>query len=762
VGTISCSGTIRGKVRCDLRPLKGVTVNLTSSFDGITFENPNPVTDSRGEFVTTAIVDRNTPITPNVIITAAAVIIEETIRSSITARVECINCPDPIITPTQAVQAAPSQLRTVTCPGTPISGRITCEGLPIPNVEVSFEVTSASGKVIVTPNPTLSNNEGVYSATILAFPGAREIVTIVTTATIGGTTVRSEPESYEVICPGCENLEITFDGPNQISCNGTISGRLTCDNEPVANIPITLSGSPILNIITPNPVTNENGEFSSVVTINFNTPSQEADYTAQATFNGVETTATGNVFVDCVRCTTPQLTLNVPELQIGCDGGTITGRFTCNGEPISNAPVILTLLSSGEVIVDPNPAITNADGIYSATLKPGLNVIETITIIASAMIGGEEVRSPARNVAVNCRCENPVVELDNPGPISCRTVITGRVLCQGIPVPGITVNLSSPILNFETPNPITEPDGSFSSVAAVQPITPVEEGVPYTAEAVVFGIPVFNTNFVRVECLVCDGVSLTLIPPEGTVGCDGAPISGRVLCGNTPAQKIAVFFNVDPSIAFISPNPAITDSNGNYSAVLSPNQGAIGTVEISAATSLGGNGISAGPFPVNLNCPVPPPECPCRFRLNTQGRAQPGANIRVVRFGHVQDYLGTLNITVVQCGSGIQGICNPAVDNFNFVFNASNGDNFQFTQGRRTEIFCEDNLTTAIVEGTIHGRINNGPARTFDAKITAILNRMNNTITWTIFATDNTTTTFETISPFTAATDPTSFIIGCP
>ncbi|UXH46189.1 transthyretin-like family protein [Rossellomorea vietnamensis] len=762
LGTISCDATISGKVRCDLRPLQGVTVNLTSPSDLLTFQNPNPVTNSRGEFSTTVIVDRNTPVTPNVSITARAVVVEETITDTITARVECLNCSNLIVTSPETVQAFASQLQAVTCPGIPIDGRVTCQGLPVPNVEIGFEVDSPSGKVIVTPNPTLTNNDGVYEATILPFPGALEIVTIVTTATIGGNTFRSEPVEYEINCPGCENLSITLDSPPQISCNGFLSGRLTCDGEPVANVPVALTGSSVLNIINPNPVTNENGEFTSLVTINFDTEGQEADYTASATFTGIEVTASGNVFVDCVRCNNPLLTLNQPLSPIGCDGGTITGQFTCNGEPIINTPVFFTVMSSGTVTVNPNPAITNADGIFNATIQPGLNVTETITIQASSMFGGEEVTSESRNASVNCVCENPVIELDNPGPISCRAVITGRVLCQGLPVPGVTVNLSSPLLNFETPNPVTGPDGSYSSVVTVQPITPVQEGVPYTAEAVVLGISASNTNFVRAECLVCDGQSLTLIPPAGSVGCDGAPLSGRVLCGNTPAQKVAVFFSVDPSIAFVSPNPAITDANGNYSAVITPNQGAIGPVELTATTAVAGNGITAGPFQVNLNCPVPPPECPCRFRLNTQGGAQPGARIRVVRFGHVEDYTGRLNITVVQCGSGIQGICNPAVDNFNFVFNASNGDNFQFTQGRRTSISCENNLTTAIVEGTINGRINNGPSRSFDAKITAVLNKINNTITWTLFATDNTTTTFETLVPFTAPTDPTSFIIGCP
>ncbi|MCC5801414.1 hypothetical protein [Rossellomorea vietnamensis] len=767
IGTISCSATITGKVRCDLRPLEGVRVDLTSSFAGITFSNPVPITDKRGEFTTTAIVTRNTPVTPNVRITAEATVVDQRITDSVTARVECLNCPNPIITITPETQLLPLQLPRATCPGTPISGTLTCEGLPVPNAEVTFEVESESGKVIVTPNPTITDNNGKYSATILPFSGALEIVTIVAVATFGGNTARSAPQQYEVICPGCDELDITIDDQVQISCRGTISGRLTCDGVPVATVPVSLSASPVLNIINPNPVTDGNGEFSTLVTVNFDTPLQEAFITAEASYNDQTATVTGTVFADCTRCETPDLTLFTPEGPVGCDGGTITGQFTCNGEPIADAPVYFTVISAGSVSVDPNPAITDSNGLYTAVLQPGLDVNETISIYATSMIGGVEVTSPSSNVLVDCACTNPVIELDDPGPISCRSVITGRLLCEGFPVPNVAVTLSSPLLQFQTPNPITGPNGEFSSVVTVQPITPVQEGVPYTAEATVNGIMATNTNFVRAECLVCDGQSVTLIPPEGTVGCDGASISGRVLCGNTPAKNVAVFFTIDPSVptqAFVNPNPAITDDNGNYTAFLTPVQGTVGTIQLSAYTSLAGNGISAGPYPVRINCPTPPPVCPCKFNLSTKEDCEDCnevARIRVTQFGKVTDYSGELAISVTECGLRRQSPCDPKVDNFSFDFKARNGDRFRFTQGRRTSISCRDNFTVATVEGTINGRINNGPIRTYNATITARWNQATNIITWEIFATDNTTTTFQTITPFTAPGESGSFIAGC-
>ncbi|WP_173917685.1 hypothetical protein [Halobacillus sp. Marseille-Q1614] len=364
------------------------------------------------------------------------------------------------------------------------------------------------------------------------------------------------------------------------------------------------------------------------------------------------------------------------------------------------------------------------------------------------------------------KCTNPRIELHNPGPISCQATITGRVLCDEGFVPGIEVNLSSTasFMSFTPANPITNLFGEFTSTVTVEQGTDITEGVDYTASAVVNGVTIENTNFVRAGCVACDNPVITLDTPEATVTCDGAALSGTVTCGEDGEgiTDVAVFFTPAVNNVFINPNPAITDSNGVYTATITPITGAMETINITAFTTVGGIPISDGPNSVDVDCPLPPMECTCKFRLNTQGGEQPEANIRVTRFGNVMDYTGTLNITVNQCGASAGGGCDPGIDNFNFTFNANNGDTFQFTQGRRTSITCEDNFTRATVIGHINGRINQGPARTFTATITATLNNVTNVITWEIYAEDETATTFETLTPFAAPGSPQSFIADCP
>lgn len=160
-----------------------------------------------------------------------------------------------------------------------------------------------------------------------------------------------------------------------------------------------------------------------------------------------------------------------------------------------------------------------------------------------------------------------------------------------------------------------------------------------------------------------------------------------------------------------------------------------------------------------MNCPHH--DCPCKFNLNTQGGAQPGARIRVTRFGVQEDLIGQMNINVLECGASQSGGCNPANDNFNFIFNASNGDVYNFTQGRRRFISCGENFRRATVVGTIRGRVNNGPFRDFEVTITVTLDPVTKVAEWEILAFDGTSTRFETIGPWRAQASLQSFIADC-
>jgi len=649
---ISCEATISGRVLCDHVPVPGVQVNLTSTFPELEFSDPTPETNRRGVFTTTVTVPRGTPIAPNVRITATATVLGRTVSDSIVVRAGCIECTNPELT-LNPIEG------TIGCPGTQISGRLTCDGQAVPNAAVSFTIGNDSTKVVITPNPAITKSDGTYTATLVPFLGIDATITVTASATVGGIPVTSETQPVTVECLPCQNPDIILNDLGPIECEGVVTGRVLCDGRPVAGVLVRLS-SPLLVFQSPTVITNGNGEFSSPVIVPPGTSEQVTSYTARTEVNGI---------------------------------------------PVSES-------NTAEVSCPP--------------------------------------------------CQNPVIQLDNPGPISCRAVITGRVLCDGLPVPGVQVTLTSPLLVFQPSVVTTNLNGEYSSVATVPFPTPITEGVSYTASATVNGIPVSNTNFVRAGCVDCQNPAMNLIVPP-TIECDGT-IRGRVVCDvSTPIPDVPVFFDIVQSHTnvFINPNPAITGADGRYTATIMGVEGTVETVTVRARATVGGIPISAGPFNVSINCPVPP-ECPCKFKLDTQGGAQPGARIRVTRFdNNVTDYIGTLNVTINECGASPGAPCNPAVDNFNFVFNANNGDNFQFTQGRRTMISCEQNFTVANVEGMIRGRINNGPPRTFEARIRATLNRVNGQITYEIFATDNTTTIFETLVPFTAAGSPQSFIVDC-
>jgi hypothetical protein len=650
-GTISCEGVITGRVRCDMVPVEGATVTLTSSFPQLILDNPTPVTNRRGEFTTNVNIPRGTPITPDVRITATVTLSGETDSDTIIVRAGCIRCTNPVLTlnPVGGI---------VGCRGTQLSGRLTCDGQSVPNAAVSFTIGNDSSRAVITPNPAITQADGTYIATLIPLPGIDTTITVTASAIIGGIPVSSMTQPIIVECLPCQNPVILLNELDPIVCDGIVTGRVLCDGRPVAGVQVRLS-SPLLVFESPTIITNANGEFSNDVSVPAGTSDQEATYTARTEVNGISVSETNTVEVSCPPC------------------------------------------------------------------------------------------------------KNPVIQLDNPGPISCRAVITGRVLCDGSPVPGVQVTLSSPLLIFQSSVVTTNFNGEYSSVATVPFPTPITEGVAYTASATVNGIPVSNTNFVRAGCVDCSNPAINLIVPP-TMECSGT-IMGRVVCdGTTPIPNVPVFFDIVQSQTnvFINPNPAITGADGRYTATITAIEGTVETITVRARSTVSGIPISAGPFNVSINCPTPP-ECSCKFKLDTQGGEQPGAQIRVTRFGIVMDYTGTLNVTINECGASPGAPCNPAVDNFNFVFNANNGDNFQFTQGRRTIISCEEDFTVAIVEGLINGRINNGPARTFDAQIRATLNNMTGDITYEIFATDNTTTTFQTLVPFTAPGSPQSFITDC-
>jgi hypothetical protein len=380
VGTISCEGVVSGRILCDFRPLQGVTVNLTSSFAGLIFENPNPVTDSTGRFSTRVTIVPGTPITPGVIITATAQVGTVTISDHIVVRVDCIVCINPVLT----LNPIPD---FVGCKGTKLTGRLTCDGVPIGGAAVTFTIQSASNKVIVTPNPAITLADGTYKATLVLFPDVDEIITITARTMIGGKQVSSETRQVTVRCVKCRDLSITLSRlkRNKISCRAVISGTLSCDGIPLSNRTVSMTGSPILQFLPSNPVTDEDGIFTSVVIVSPGTPFQPASITASAMVDGNFDSVTVDVTAGC-KPAKPVMTLEIPENAVTADGEEIAGHLTSNGFPLAGIPVKLKL-SHGQVLVNEKSVVTGEDGRFTVFIQPQPGIKETISIKAVAAIG---------------------------------------------------------------------------------------------------------------------------------------------------------------------------------------------------------------------------------------------------------------------------------------------------------------------------------------------------------------------------------------
>lgn len=600
IGIISCEGIISGRVLCDYQPLQGVTVTLSSSFPGLVFEDDTSVTDSTGRFSTRVTVPLGTPITPNVQITATAVVIGKTISDTIFVRVDCIFCKNPVLT----LEPIPCP---VGCKGTQIRGRLVCDGQAIGNAAISFIIESASNRVVITPNPAITQSDGRYTATLVPFPDVDETIRITAVTKIGGLKVVSITREVSVRCVKCKNPEIKLNKLKKIDCRSTISGKVTCDGVPQANVPVTLTGSSLLMFQTPNPVTDENGRFSSVVTVKKGTPFQTASYTATAVIDGKTISATDTVIAGCKKCRNPKLTLEVPCETVTCHGTKLSGRLTCDGAPIKNARISFTVTASepDAVEIDPNPAFTDEEGRYVTELCPRLGVHETIMIKATATVYGEQVVA-SREVTIDCRCKHPKIHIKENKKLNCKGIISGCLSCEGFPLANKEVSFSSPVLTFKPSVVTTDENGEFSTLSFVPPNTPFRE-VPFTATAVVDGKAVSEMVFVYAGCLKCEKPKLTLCVPD-CVECEGAAITGKFTCNGRPVANVGIELNVTPEVASITPDKIKTNAKGEYEAVLTPDSHVSGKAVVQATALIEGKEIIVEEKIIKIHCTCPHPK----------------------------------------------------------------------------------------------------------------------------------------------------------
>ncbi|QWC23388.1 hypothetical protein KJK41_03155 [Bacillus haikouensis] len=377
--SVSCEGIISGRILCDFRPLKGITVNLTSSFPGLVFENPNPVTDSSGKFSTQVTVVPGTPVTSDVVITATAQVGDLILMDQIVIRVDCIKCINPLLT----LSPIPD---TVSCRGTQLTGKLICDGVPISGALITFMIQPAINKVIAAPNPALTSVDGTYKAILVPFPDVDETITIIAKSVIGGQQV-SVSRQVTVRCLKCKNLSITLNPMkiNKINCRAAISGILSCDGQPLANRTVTLTGSPFLQFLPSNPVADEEGIFTFVVAVSAGTPFQPASIKASAMVDGKLASATVNVTAGC-KPPRPVMTLELPNSTVTEKGAEISGQLTLEGFPLKYIEVELRS-SENQGIIKESLVKTDEKGRFTARIQPQPGMKGTVRVKAIASVG---------------------------------------------------------------------------------------------------------------------------------------------------------------------------------------------------------------------------------------------------------------------------------------------------------------------------------------------------------------------------------------
>ncbi|WCK55922.1 DUF4183 domain-containing protein [Aneurinibacillus sp. Ricciae_BoGa-3] len=131
-------------------------------------------------------------------------------------------------------------------------------------------------------------------------------------------------------------------------------------------------------------------------------------------------------------CTTPDITLTVP-LTINCSAD-ITGTVSCSGVSVSGATVnFTTSVGTGAVKFFPNPAVTDVNGTFTATLTAAQGTSGTVNITASATVNGVQVSTMS---STNLNCGSPCPLLASQKFFS--RVSSGTVVGNDLVIPAVT------------------------------------------------------------------------------------------------------------------------------------------------------------------------------------------------------------------------------------------------------------------------------------------------------------------------------------
>ncbi|RDI36440.1 hypothetical protein [Falsibacillus pallidus] len=279
-----------------------------------------------------------------------------------------------------------------------LSGFVACDGIRVGGVPVTF--TATSGAITFSPNPTITDAFGNFSTIATVEEGTNPTdITITASATVGGENVSNTlPTKIQCLAEPC--ILFLF-GPESISCNGVVDGRVRCGNTVIPEVPVTLTANPPIVTFDPNPATTGmNGNYFSGVIVPPGTPPTDVEITASATVDGQMLSASITVNVSCAsNCV---MTLQADPL-ITCSGE-ITGTLFCNGLPVGGAEIFFSDFPAiGTFSL--NPTTTEADGSFTTTLTiPEGTPLLSTAITATTTVLGQPVSA---SIGIQVECITP-------------------------------------------------------------------------------------------------------------------------------------------------------------------------------------------------------------------------------------------------------------------------------------------------------------------------------------------------------------------
>lgn len=312
---IICEDMLMGRVECNGVPVEGAVVLLSATPNNVTFF-PNPViTDAFGEFEANVIVPVGTEPT-DIVITASTAVNDQQLSISLPTIVRCLA--DPCI----LFLFGPP---TIDCMDI-VSGRIRCGNTHVPNAEVTL--TADPPIVSFDPNPTVTDAEGSYFSGVSVPSGTPPTdVDITASATVDGQLL-SETITVNVSCVG--DCVLTLEADAVITCEGELTGTLTCNGQPVAGASIEFSIFPDVGTFNPNPtITAGDGTFATTLVIPEGTPLISTVISAMTLLDGETVMMMIGRRVECPAIECPC------KFRIGVEGGSApaTANITVGGVP---------------------------------------------------------------------------------------------------------------------------------------------------------------------------------------------------------------------------------------------------------------------------------------------------------------------------------------------------------------------------------------------------------------------------------------------